>query len=50
MRTTRTFNLEIAVLQAIEKLARETGLSMSRLVEKKLVKDKDIKKVMEEMK
>jgi len=44
MRTTRTFNIEIAVLQAIEKLARETGLSMSRLVEKKLMKDKEIRK------
>ena len=47
MRATRTINVEVAVWQAIEKLARETGLSRSRLVERILMKDKDIKKEME---
>ena len=39
--------MEIKVWQALDKLARESGLSMSRLAERKLMKDKDIKKAME---
>lgn len=46
MKTPRTFNIEIDILEAIQEISEKTGLSLSGVVERELRESKEIKKIL----
>jgi len=50
MKTPRTFNIGIDILEAIQEISQKTGLSLSKVVERALRENKEIKRILERKK
>jgi len=48
MKAPRPINMDVELWQVIEKLAKEKNTSMARIIEEKLKKDEEIRKIMNE--